>query len=246
MAASGTQAGSTRSRLTIAAAFACLASLLVAIGLATPADAIKAKEIGKTSQTPSPSCPTPSGDPPPRKLCQVLGKVTAFQKTGDGKQGLMRIPANGKIVAWAVDLARPNKGERNFFEANLGGDPTARLALLTRASDKQYRLRAQSRNVKLNGLLGRRQYFTLRKPLNVKKGWISAITTLSWVPNFAHHLKGKAKQNVWKASRTRKRCTKRGDLLNRSRPHRDVGSTRAYGCTYTDARLLYWAYFVAD
>ena len=231
----------------VAAAFACLTALLVAIAQVTPADAVKAKEIGKTKQAPSPSCPTPNQpDPPPRKQCEVLGEVTGFQKKGDDKKGLMRIPADGKIVGWAVDLAKPNKDEREFFLDKLSGKPTARLAMLTHAKKNKYRLRAQSANVQLNGLLGRRQYFTLRNPIDVKKGWITALTTGSWVPNFAHALKPPEDQNVWKASRTSERCSKRSDLLRRSRPHKDVGSTRAYGCTYRDGRLLYWAYFVAD
>ena len=29
-----------------------------------------------------------------------------------------------------------------------------------------------------------------------------------------------------------------------SRPQQKVGSVRGYGCDYTSARLLYWAYYV--
>jgi hypothetical protein len=246
MAARTTEAGSARRRFAVAAAFACLATSLVAVGATSPADAVRAKEIGKTKKSPNPSCPTPNtSDPPAKKICKALGRVTGFQAKGDGRKGLMRIPENGRIVAWGVDLAKPNKEERAFFEAELNGDPRARLAMLTHADKKKYRLRAQSPEVNLDGLLGRRQYLTLRNPIAVKKGWIAALTTTSWVPNLAHDLAGGKKQNVWKGSRTRKRCTRRKDLLERSRPHKGVGSTRAYGCTYTD-RLLYWAYFVPN
>jgi hypothetical protein len=233
----------------VAAAFACLAAGLAASGATTPADAVNAKEIGKTRQTPDPSCPTPSGnDFPPRKGCQALGEVTGFQKKADGRQGLMRVPKNGHIVGWAVDLAKPNKKERNFFEDVLGneafgGAPSARLAMLTRSTKKKYRLRAQSPNVKFNGLMGRRQYFTLRRPIPVKKDWIAAITTFTWIPAFAHDLDN---DDRWKASRTRKRCEGTRNLTKRSRPHKGVGSTRAYGCTYKHARIIYWAYFVPN
>ena len=240
MAATTTQAGSMRSPLRVAAVLACLIAVLIT----TTALAATAREIGKTRGTPNPSCPTPSGDAPERRQCEVLGRVTAFQKRADGKKGLMRVPADGHIVGWAVDLSHPDKEERAFFEAELSGDPSARLAMLTKADGRKYRLRAQSPNVGLKGLYGDRQYFTLNNPLEVREGWIAALTTRSWVPNFAHALRAPQKDNVWKASRTRRRCSGRGNLLNRSRPHQDVGSTRSYACTYTDARILYWAYFV--
>jgi hypothetical protein len=255
MAATTTQAGSTRSRSVIAAAvaFACLVAGVVAIGPADVAGGAKAKEIGKTKKTPKASCPSPSGnDFPPKKGCQAFGEVTGFQAHGDGKSGLMKAPADGHIVGWAVELSRPNKGEQKFFEDVLGdrafdGEPSARLSLLTRANNKKrYRLRAQSPAVKLGSLLGRPQYFTLNNPIEVRKGWISALTSQTWTPNFAHDLPGKADDNLWKASRTENRCNSFKDKTERSRPHLDPGSTRVYGCSYNRARVLYWAYFVAS
>lgn len=230
----------------MAAAFACLAAGAVAIGAALPADAAKPKEIGKTKRTPGPSCPTPSNPPfPDRKGCQVLGEVTGFQVRADDKHGLMKAPADGSIVAWSVDLARPNKDERNFFEDVLGneafdGAPSARLALLTHSSEKKFRLRARSPVEKLTRLMGRRQYFTLNQPIEVEKGWISAITTETWVPNFAHDLHG---DDLWKASRTKSRCEGEANLTKHSHPHKGVGTIRRYGCGYEDARLIYWSYF---
>ena len=245
MAAATTQAGSTWRRAAVAAVFACLTAGLVTLG-APGADAVKPKVIGKTKRTPPPSCPTPNRpNPPARKGCQVLGEVTGFQKRADGKMGLMRVPKDGHIVAWAVDLAKPNKGERKFFKRVLGnrafnGAPSARLAMLSRADKKKYRLRAQSSHEKLGPLLGRKQFFTLNDPIPVKEGWIAGLTTYTWVPNFAHDLHS---NDLWKASRTKNRCEGERNLTKRSRPHRNVGSTRAYGCSYNHARLDYWAYF---
>jgi hypothetical protein len=249
MAATTTQAGSTRSRSVIAAAgaFACLVAGVVAIGPASDADGARAKEIGKTGSTPKASCPSPSGSFPARKGCQAFGEVTGFQAHANGKEGLMKTPADGHIVGWAVELARPNKQEQKFFSNVLGdrafnGQPSARLSLLTRANKKRYRLRAHSPAVKLGSLLGRTQYFTLNNPIEVNKGWIAALTSQTWVPNFAHDLPGDG--NLWKASRTENRCEGKRNLTKRSRPHLDPGSTRVYGCAYNDARVLYWAYFV--
>ncbi len=231
----------------VAAAFACLIGILVAIAQATPADGANAREIGKTRKAPGPSCPTPSGNPPARKQCQVIASVTSFQKKADGKQGLMRVPAHGHIVGWAVDLSRPSKGEKeSFIDRYNFGEPSARISMLTRANDKnKYRLRAQTPKVRLKGMYGQLQYLTLRNPIEVQEGWITGLTTDNWAPNFAHDLRAESKQNVWKASRTRKRCAGLNDLL-RSKPHKDPGSTRAYGCEYKDSRVLYWAYFRAS
>ena len=253
MAATTTQAGSTRSRSVIAAAgaFACLVAGVVAIGPASDADGARAKEIGKTGDTPKPSCPTPdSNNFPPRKACRAYGEVTGFQVRGNGKQGLMKVPADGHIVGWAVDLSRPNKKEQKFFEDVLGdrafnGQPSARIAFVTHSAKKKYRLRAQGPNVKLGSLLGRRQYFTLNNPIEVHKGWIAAITSKTWIPNLAHDLPGGKEKNRWRASRRSKFCddTPQSNLTEKSHPHNKVGSTKVYGCTYDD-RLLYWAYFV--
>ena len=250
MATRTTEAGATWPRAAAAAVFACLLAALAALGAASSSDAARANEIGKTANTPPPSCPTPKGnDFPARKGCQVLGEVTAFQVRADGKKGLMKVPANGHIVGWAVDLARPNKEERAFFKDVLGdrafnGKASARIAVVSHSEGKRFRLRAEGPVVKLNSLFGRRQYFTLNNPIPVNKGWIAALTTQTWIPNFAHDLPGDG--NTWRASRVQKRCEGFNNLTKRSKPHRDVGTNKIYGCVYRDARPLYWAYFVKE
>ena len=160
----------------------------------------------------------------------------------------MRIPSDGNIVGWAVDLAKPDKSERNFFERVLGnrafnGKPSARLAIVSNAKKRKYRLRDQSPVIKLNPLMGRRQYFTLNNPIEVKQGMVAALTTQTWVPSFAHDLRN---DDLWRASRDKGRCEGEKNLTDRSRPHLDPGSVKTYGCTYGDARIVYWAYFKKD
>jgi hypothetical protein len=243
------------SRRTLAvSAFAVLCAALVAIGVATsPADATKAHAIGNTKHTPNPSCPGPKGsNVPVEKQCQVMGEVTGFQAGADKKKrGLMRIPKDGHVVGWSVDLAHLRKKQRKTFSDILGdmgfkGKPTARLAILKRVNSsksEQYKLKKQSRTVKLAPYYNSRPYFTLNKPLKVQKGEIVALTTRTWVPNFAH--KNLSNSDRWKASRNPHRCNSFNDLTKRSKPQENKGSTRRYGCTYRQARLLYWGYFVA-
>ena len=244
-------AGSIRRRGATATAFAALALGLIALVALIPASAGAGaggeKELGKTAKTPPPSCPSPPGNSfPARKGCQALGEVTGFQRRADGKGALFRVPSNGTIVGWSVDLAKPDRKEREFFaevlgDEALGGDPSARIAMLSKADGRKYRLRAQSPRMNLSSLLGQRQYFTLNDPIAVQEDWIVALTTPTWIPNFAHDLGG---DDRWRASRGRNRCNGKKNLEDRSKPHSDVGSTRAYACNYNDARLLYWAYFV--
>jgi hypothetical protein len=230
--------------------FLALCALLVAIGAATsPADATKARTIGNTRHTPRPSCPGPKGNSVPvERQCQVMGEVTGFQAGADNKKsGLMKIPNDGHVVGWSVDLAHLRKKQRKTFADVLGdqgfkGKPTARLAILKRANSKQYKLKKQSPTVKLAPYYNSKPYFTLNNPLKVQKGEIVALTTRTWVPNFAH--KNLSNNNKWKASRNPSRCNSFHDLTKRSKPQERVDSTRRYGCTYRQARLLYWGFFV--
>jgi hypothetical protein len=175
-----------------------------------------------------------------------MGEVTGFQKRAGGKSGLFKVPKDGQIVAWSLDLSHPDKSEQRYFREHSGdrgfnGDPTARLAILNHLKGAKFKLKASSPVVKLEKLLGRQQIFTLTDPIPVKKGWTVGITTKTWIPNFAHDL---GNNDLWQASRAHGRCSGRKNLEERSHPHGKVGTTRVYGCSYRAARLLYWAYFV--
>jgi hypothetical protein len=203
--------------------------------------------------TPPPSCPTPDKDRfPSRKLCLTYASVTGFQAVANGRRGVFKAPANGSIVAWSVDLSKPNKDERQTFTDLFDGGPSAQLAVLRKTKGNKFKLTKQSPRVSLDGSYGERPIFTLNKPLRVRKGVVIGLTTRTWVPNFAHDGRLGSNSDRWRASRGPKRCgndprksdqQNRNDLLN-SRPHQKQGSTRVYGCTYGNARVLYRAWFV--
>jgi hypothetical protein len=241
-------------RILVVLGFAGLCALVIAVGATSqPADGARAKTLGKTKSTPRPNCPTPkryrgdrAPDPPLRKSCQVLGSVTGFQTRGGGKKGLFEVPRTGWIVAWSVKLSKPTKDERAFFgrelgTERLGKDPTARLAVLRPQGNKRYKLMKTTPVMRLNPYLGETPVFTLNKPLRVKRGRIIALTTPTWVSDFSA---GRGRQgDAWRASRQSGRCEGSRNLLERSKPHQKVGSSRRYGCKYTNARMLYWAYW---
>jgi hypothetical protein len=229
-------------------AFTGICVALIGIVLAASAGAKSAKLLGKTRHTPSPDCP---------RNCQGVGRVTGFPLEADGKRRPFDVRRNGNIVAFSLSLSRPTKNQRNFFGTifeggRFGKDPSVRLAVIRHKRRDNYKLIRQSPAVNLSGVLGRKQIFTLDKPLRVRKGQTVALTYPSWAPNFAHHGLS-SRDDRWRASRVSGRCApKSGETADvkrwaqRSRPQQGVGSVRSYGCDYRRGRLLYWAYFVPD
>jgi hypothetical protein len=229
-----------RGRTRHALAFAALCAAIVATVAVSSAGARNAKVVGKTRHTPDPACP--------KSPCEAVGSVTGFQLVADGEKRPFRVRRDGKLVAWAIDLSRPNKSQRNFFgkfykSSRFGSKPTARIAVLNHKGRAGYKLLRQSPVVKLSGALGQKEVFTLNKPLRIRRGNIVALTIPTWSSAFAVGLS--ARGNQWRASRAHGRCTGNKDI-RRSRPQQKVGSVREYGCDYKTARLLYWGYYVPD
>ena len=191
---------------------------------------------------------------PASKQCFGVNTVTVFQTKAAGKGGTSKVPANGAIVAWSVDLAKPSEEEVNFFDDAFGGGSTARLSILKAQGKGRYTLTKQSPRVDLTAAAGREPIFTLKKPLKVKKGLTVALTTETWLANFAHDGKLTSSGDRWRASRLKKRCgddpqkspQENEDDIFKSKPHTKKGSTRTYGCIYDSARVLYSAYFAPD
>ena len=222
-------------------AFAALCAALIALVAVSSAGAKAAKVLGQTKHTPRPVCP---------KNCSGVGSVTAFMRVADGDRLPFKARRNGKIVAFALDLSRPTKKQRNFFgkifkSSRYGKDPTARLAVIkqNRHARDKYKLVRQSPTVNLTSALGSKEIFTLDRPLKIRKRQVVALTIPTWASNFA--LNVSSKDNQWRASRKAGRCNT-SNLANakHSRPQQKVGSLRHYSCDYSAARILYWAYYV--
>ena len=231
-----------------------LASLLALLFVAESAIGGAAKIIG-SRDNPKPSCPTPDKDTyPAAKQCLGVNTVTAFQTKAGGKGGTSKVPGDGSIVAWSVDLAKPSEDEVSFFDKAFGGGPSARLSILKPKGKGRYKLTKQSPRVDLSASAGRQPIFTLNKPLKVKKGLTVALTTQTWIANFAHDGKLSSSGDRWRASRLKKRCgddpqkspQENEDDIFKSKPHTKKGTVRTYGCIYDSARVLYTAYFAPE
>jgi hypothetical protein len=245
-----------RRRAVYVAAFAVLCAALVTVVGVTSAGASRAKVIGKTKHTPGPTCP---------KRCNGIGRVTGFMTEADGQKHPFNVFKDGKIVAFAVDLGKPKKSQRSslagyFQNKQYGKAPTFRLSILKHVNGKRshdYKLVRQSPVVNVKSVLGRKQIFTLDKPLSVRKGQVVAMTSPTWVVNFfwwARQQQSGIQNNKWRGSRQKGECQAKDPTdpksvrrwARKSHPQQKVGSTHTYGCLYSGGRLLYWAYLVPN
>jgi hypothetical protein len=228
--------------------FTALCAALIAVVAVSSAGAESAKVLGKTKHSPHPACPKDT----PQKPCSGVGSVTAFMRVADGKRSPFKVRRNGKIVAYALDLSRPTKKQRDFFgkifkSQRYGKTPTARLSVIKQRprTRHKYKLLRQTPTVRLSSALGQKQVITLDKPLRIRKGQTVALTIPTWASNFAVNLSSSG--NRWRASRKKGQCnTSKIPIAKKSRPQQKVGSVRNYSCDYATARILYWAYYVPD
>ncbi len=229
--------------MTIRIVFGLLLAAFVILGIRVGgASGLAAEKLGKSGKTPNPTCPD---------SCFVFAKVTGFQTTANGKRALFKVPEDGHIVGWQVKISRPASDDIASLTGDYGKS-SARLSILKQKDKNSFKLTKASPKVDLTSSLGSAPIFTLGKPLRVKKGTIVALTTDSWVSDFAQLGKLTPDGDKWRASRGASKCgddpnksadENRADLLS-SKPQLKQGTTRPYGCTYGSGRILYWAYFV--
>ena len=201
---------------------------LIAVALAgafagaTPASA-KVVELGSTDA--APACPT--------SPCLAVSRTTGYQIKLAEQRGSFTVPEDGKIVAWSITLGKPTPEQIAFFNRNLGGPASARLTVL-RAGTKLYsRVVTQSPVLQLAPYFGQTVQFPLGRTLNVKKGYVIALTVPTWAPALTPLLSDKS---AWRASRAEGKCN---DTSTQTAQLglRDIAQ---YRCLYK-ARLIYSA-----
>jgi hypothetical protein len=197
-----------------------------ALAVAGPAYATTT-EIGHTDNPPAPSCP---GSP-----CLAVSKTSGFQaKIGDTKSPMVS-PVNGRLVAFTLQLAKPDDNQINFFNSNLGGAPSARISVLRLQSDKKtYKLTAQGELWDLTPYLGMTAQFPLNSTLIVRQGDLIALTVPTWAPTLAV---GQDRKDGWRADRTAGAC----DDTKAQTALQSLKGTALFPCLYRTARLTYTA-----
>jgi hypothetical protein len=200
------------------------------------------REVGDTADFTSTPCKDTN--------CRIVTRVTAFQlKTGTRKNA-SRIPRDGSVIAFTLNLPTVAKKYISNFDANYSGEASARLSILRAAPRKgatkyRYKLVGQSDPVKLRPYFGSVPSFALDRPIAVKRNDMIAITTDSWMPAFS--VLARDAGSTWRASRPNGKCgVTAGDFSNfqTARMHERVGQIKLYECGYKGARLLYRATIV--
>lgn len=209
---------------------AALAVALVALlwGAASPAPA-RIIEIGQPAEAVTPSCPGAQGKP-----CYAVPRTTGYQAKADGVRGLFAVPADGRIVAWSITLAKPTNKEVADFEKQFGGPASAGITII-RPSRKLYaRTESASPVRRLEDYFGETVQFPLETSIPVKKGWVVALTVPTWAPALAI---GYGNDVSWRAaSRPDADCNN----LKTQVPQRP-GTLARYRCLFRTARLTYSA-----
>jgi hypothetical protein len=206
--------------------------------------------LGKTAETPPPSCPGKIVNNVEVVPCRVEGHVTGFQVNAGGVANPYEAPFDGKLVAWSITLAKPSRAdtktttdEVGFFDEFLGEPSQARIGVLRPVEGSkppQYKLVRQGPLERLNPYFGSTPIFALEHPLTVLRGQVVALTIPTWAPMFAFNVSA---EDTWRGSRLTGHCASKEDIQG-GHPQQGVGKTKTYGCYYSNARLLYTATLV--
>ncbi len=189
---------------------------------------------GATGATgPVPACP---GAP-----CEVVSETTGMQVKAGRFSAPLRVPRNGTIVAWTIELSLPTPAQIAFFNKNEGGTAEAGIAVLKNTKGLGYQLVAQSPLVQLSPFFGEKAQFALTTTIPVAKGERIALTVPTWAPALAISL---GKNTSWRASRPKNTCTNAAEASTETAQTK-IGSVAQYDCLYQTAQLLYSATLVS-
>src|SRR4051812_8294873 len=177
--------------------FRTVFAAILGAGLVLPAvapatlDNVPATDPGDAT----PSCPD--------KPCYALGRTTGYQAKIGTNRGLYTVQKDGRIVSWTVKLSKPGAKQISFFNDKLGGESTAQISVLRMGHKLHARLIAHGEPQKLEPYFGTTVEFALEKSIEVKKGWVIALTVPTWAPVLAAGLPG---DTSWRASRNKGQC----------------------------------------
>jgi len=214
------------------AALVVLVALLLTLAPATAS--ARVLEVGRASEAeelPAPSCPT--------SPCFAISRTTGYQAKVGTNRGLLRVPEDGRIVAWTIRLSKPGPRQIQFFNERLGGASQAGISILRTGRRLYGRVVAQSPLVQLEPFFGQTVQFPLEQSIAVKKGSTVALTVPTWAPALATGLGG---DTSWRASRPAGAC----DDTEAQTAQTDVRDLSQYRCLYQRVRLSYSATMITE
>ena len=205
---------------------------LCVLGVAAPIASAKLYELGDSTVPVTTSCPDD---------CFVVTRTTALQVNTAGRTYPTTVPADGRVVAFTLQLGSLSDRQISYFNRTFGGTPRVQLTVLSQTAKQKpkrfYTASAQSDVFRITPWLGTTVQFPLETTLPVRKGDLLALTVPTWAPILAVNLD---KTNGWRASRAG-RC---GDVSTQT-AQQEVGRESQYKCLYQTARLTYTATMIS-
>ena len=202
-----------------------VAAFAATLVVAAPASA-KIVEIGRTDATPA--CPN--------SPCLAVSRTTGYQVKVADERNAFVVPEDGKIVAWSISLGKPTADQIAFFNKGLGGPASARLTVLRPGRTLYSRTITHSPVQSLAPYFGQVVQFPLGRALNVKKGYVIALTVPTWAPALTPLM---TDHSSWRASRPQGKCSDTGTQTAQMA----LDLVTQYRCLYK-ARLTYSATLV--
>lgn len=206
--------------------FSAVAAASTALALVPASAGAKIIEVGATATPAVPSCPAAP--------CLAVTRTTGYQAKVGTDRGLMTVPANGRIVAWTIGLAKPNAAQIKFYSTGYGGPAQAGLTILKVGKHLRDTVKASGPLVALAPYFGGTAQFPLATAIPVLKGDLIALTIPTWAPALQVQLGG---DTSWRAARGRNKCKDNSTQTSQL----NVGDKAQYFCLYRTARLVYTA-----
>jgi hypothetical protein len=207
---------------------AVVGATLAALVVAAPASA-RVIEVGVAPTEASPTCPS--------NPCLAVSRTTGYQTKVVDDRNTFVVPRAGRIVAWTVSLGNPDARQIDFFDSNYGA-ASARLTVLRRGERLYSRVVGMSPVQSLAPYFGQQVQFPLETSIEVRRGYMVALTVPTWAPALTQLL---ADGSSWRASRPKNGCD---DTESQTAQSRD-GQLTQYRCLYR-ARLTYSATLITN
>jgi hypothetical protein len=204
------------------------AAVACGLALAAPASA-GIVEIGQAPTEAVPTCPA--------NPCLAISRTTGYQTKVVDSREVFVVPADGRIVAWTIRLGAPNRRQVRFFDDNFGA-ASAGITVLRRGDRLFSRVVTKSPVYPLSDYFGQTVQFPLARALNVKKGYMLALTVPTWAPALTTLTED---GSSWRASRALNAC----DDTDRQTAQTLLGGLTQYRCLYR-ARLTYSATLITN
>ena len=220
-----------------------LAAVLLALGAVAPAAAQAATiELGTTkSALVAPVCPPNVSS---AQCTIVLTRVTALETLRDGIAYPTKVTKSGRIVAFTVGLSKLSNSKStqktyiHFLDQTYGG--TAQLAVTVlkpvgKHSDFRWQVIGTSNFFHVIPYLGSVVQLPLESSIEVKPGYVVALTTPTWAPVLSINLP--SKRFAYRQSRSAN-CN---NPPSSSQAQVTPKTTGTYSCNYPGTRVEYTA-----